>query len=433
MIDRQRGIVSDSKSGVSGAGKEPTARTHFVSVADNFSAYSVFNHRHTGEILEQLGLQAPELIFTPHLLPIPRGILSTLYVHLRNANNSWRDRSVLPRLLQGEGLGKGFRHSQIAGDPVLGANQLLRSRLLPRRGWTPAGAGFMRRQPVERRGRTSSAEHESDVWLERGRRTAVKIVIKIGGAALEDKLILRKCAKAIVELAQDGHRVAVVHGGGSALTRTLGLLGKTSSFVNGLRVTDAETRDVALMVLAGIVNKQMVAAISSAGHPSVGLCGGDGMMFRARKKRSSDADLGFVGEIISADSRWVEAIWGGGGIPVISSVALGTDGEYYNINADQIAAACAGACHADALIFLTDVAGVKDAGGTVIPWLSTKQVPAMIQESVIAGGMLPKLDACSQALKRGVGRVRILPASLADVLPQFYFARIECGTEVTCA
>jgi acetylglutamate kinase len=261
----------------------------------------------------------------------------------------------------------------------------------------------------------------------------LKIVVKLGGASLEDQSTLRKCAKAIVELAQDSHSVAVVHGGGSALTRTLGLLGKKSNFIDGLRVTDAETRDVALMVLAGIVNKKLVAAITAAGNPAVGLCGGDGLMFRARKKQNAGCDLGFVGEIISSEPRWLEAIWSGRGIPVISSVALGTDGEYYNINADQIAAACAAACHADALIFLTDVPGVKNADGTVIPWLSTKQVPSLIEESVIAGGMLPKLDACSVALKGGVSRVRIFPAASAEMLPQFYFTRLDYGTEVTCA
>ena len=114
----------------------------------------------------------------------------------------------------------------------------------------------------------------------------MKIVIKLGGAALENKDTLHKCARAIVELAEDGHKVTVVHGGGAALTRTLKLLGKESDFVNGLRITDAETRDVALMVLAGIVNKSLVAAIVAAGRPAIGLCGGDGMAFRARKKQT---------------------------------------------------------------------------------------------------------------------------------------------------
>jgi len=258
------------------------------------------------------------------------------------------------------------------------------------------------------------------------------IVVKIGGAALEDAETLRKCAKSIAELAQDGHRVAVVHGGGSALTRVLKSLGKQSEFIGGLRVTDAETRDVALMVLGGMVNKKLVAAIQTTGMPAVGFCGGDGMTFRARKKFVRGQDLGFVGEICYAEPCWIEAIWQQGGIPVLASMALGADGEYYNVNADEMAAACAAACHANALIFLTDVPGVKNAEGAVIPWLSTKQAEDLAAGSVISGGMLPKLEACKRALKQGVGRVRILPAAEAEVLSQFYLTKIEYGTEVTC-
>jgi acetylglutamate kinase len=261
----------------------------------------------------------------------------------------------------------------------------------------------------------------------------VKIVVKIGGAALEDKSTLRKCARATAELAQDGHHIAVVHGGGTALTRMLKQLGRESEFVNGLRVTDAVTRDAALMVLAGIVNKNLVAAIQAEGSSAIGLCGGDGMIFRARKKQTAGYDLGFVGEICSVEARWLEVIWQQGGIPVLSSLALGFDGEYYNVNADQMAAACAVACHADSLIFLTDVPGVKNAEGAVIRWLNTKQVADLAADSVISGGMLPKLEACTQALRWGVGRVRILPAEQAEVLPRFYFSKLECGTEVTCA
>jgi len=258
----------------------------------------------------------------------------------------------------------------------------------------------------------------------------MKIIVKVGGVALEDKTTLHKCAHAVVDLARDGHKVAVVHGGGSTLTRTLALLGKKSDFVNGLRITDAETRDVALMVLAGMVNKGVVAAIVAAGNPAIGLCGGDGMSFRARKKQTEGYDLGFVGEICSVEPRWMEAIWNEGGIPVISSLALGSDGEYYNVNADQMASACAIACHADTLIFLTDVPGVKDADGSVMPWLKIKDVATMVKESVIGGGMLPKLEACGSALKKGVARVRILPAAQAEILAQFYFTKLECGTEV---
>ena len=261
----------------------------------------------------------------------------------------------------------------------------------------------------------------------------MKVVVKIGGAALEDKSVLHKCAQAVVQLAQDGHSIAVVHGGGAALTRALKHLGKESEFVNGLRVTDAETRDVAIMVLAGIVNKTLVAAISAAGRPAIGLCGGDGASFRARKKQTDGCDLGFVGEIALVECRWLEAIWMNGGIPVIASVALGSDREYYNVNADQMAAACAVACQANALIFLTDVPGVRNADGSVMPWLDLKEIAGLAAGSIIGGGMIPKLEACGHALKRGVRRVRILPASQADVLPQFYFSKLDCGTEVIVA
>jgi acetylglutamate kinase len=259
----------------------------------------------------------------------------------------------------------------------------------------------------------------------------VIVVIKIGGKAIEDAATLQKCAKSVVELAQDGHRVAVVHGGGSALTQVLEKLGKKSEFVDGLRVTDAETRDAALMVLAGVVNKKLVAAIQNAGMPAIGFCGGDGMTFRARKKYVSGRDLGFVGEICFAEPCWIEALWAQGGIPVMASLALGADGEYYNVNADEMAAACAAACHANTLIFLTDVPGVKDSSGGVMAWLTTGQAAELAAASVVSGGMLPKLQACARALKQGVGRVRILPASEAALLPQFYLEKLSCGTEVT--
>ena len=258
----------------------------------------------------------------------------------------------------------------------------------------------------------------------------MRLVIKVGGTALEDISILSKCARAVVELVNDGHSAAVVHGGGAALTRMLRRIGKESAFVNGLRRTDAETRDAALMVLAGIINKKLVAAISACGKPAMGICGGDGMSFRARKKQTNGSDLGYVGEIAAVECRWLEAIWAQGGIPVIASIALGADHEYYNVNADEMAAACAIACQANALIFLTDVAGVKNAEGTVIRWLDLKQIPTLVKEAVVAGGMLPKLEACGHALQHGVRRVRILPAAEAHILPEFYFSKLDSGTEV---
>jgi acetylglutamate kinase len=260
----------------------------------------------------------------------------------------------------------------------------------------------------------------------------MKYVIKLGGAGLENPTLLQGCVRAIADLVQDGNQVAVVHGGGIQLTKTLAQLGKKSEFINGLRVTDAETRDAALMVLAGRVNKGLVAALGAVGQPAFGVSGGDGLMFRARKKRT-EPDLGFVGEITASDPRWIEAIWQLNGVPVISSMALGFDGEYYNINADEMAAACATACRADALVFLTDVPGVRGASGDVMRWLSIDQIAEMAKSAVISGGMLPKLSACREALLHGVKRVRILPAEAARVLPDLCTSRVAEGTEVMVA
>jgi acetylglutamate kinase len=260
----------------------------------------------------------------------------------------------------------------------------------------------------------------------------MKYVVKLGGAALEDPKVLQVCCKAIFDLVSDGNQVAVVHGGGVQLTRTLAQMGKKSEFVSGLRVTDAETRDAALMVLAGRVNKSLVATLGKAGQPAMGLSGGDGHVFRARKKKTTP-DLGFVGEIAATDPRWLDAIWKMGAVPVISSIALGFDGEYYNINADEMASACAIATKADALVFLTDVPGVKGADGNVMRWLSLKQIPELERAMVVSGGMLPKLNACRDALTHGVKRVRILPAEAAASLPDLCSTRVNDGTEVMVA
>ena len=260
----------------------------------------------------------------------------------------------------------------------------------------------------------------------------MKFVVKLGGVALEDPTVLLLCCRAIHDLVQDGNQVAVVHGGGVQLTRTLAQMGKKSEFISGLRVTDAETRDAALMVLAGRVNKSLVATLGQVGVSAMGLSGGDGHVFRARKKKTTP-DLGFVGEIAATDSRWLEAIWKMNAVPVISSIALGFDGEYYNINADEMASACAIATKADTLVFLTDVPGVKGADGEVMRWLSLKQIPGLESSSVITGGMLPKLHACRDALTHGVKRVRILPAGSAACLPDLISSRVNDGTEVMVA
>jgi acetylglutamate kinase len=256
----------------------------------------------------------------------------------------------------------------------------------------------------------------------------MKLVIKIGGAALDDRQVVSRFAKTIPSLSREGHKLVIVHGGGAALSRTLKQLGCETTFINGLRVTDAQTRDVAVMVLAGQLNKQLVAAIGEAGQPAIGMCGGDLRMVLASKKKQPD--LGYVGEVCAVDASWIERFWDAGVVPVISSLALGFDGEYYNVNADQMASAFAIACAAHALVYLTDVAGVKDADGAVLRWLDINAIAEMVEATTVSGGMLPKLEACTSALKKGVTRVRILPATRAEVLPGFFTHPIDCGTEV---
>ena len=239
-----------------------------------------------------------------------------------------------------------------------------------------------------------------------------------------------KFAKTIPSLCREGHKLLIVHGGGNpALSRTLKQLGCETAFVNGLRVTDAQTRDVAVMVLAGQLNKQLVASVGAAGQAAIGICGGD-LRVVPREKEEAAWNLATSGKIRSVDAQWIERLWEAGIVPVVSSLALGVDGEYYNINADQMASACAVACGVHALIYLTDVAGVIDAQGTVIRWLDVHAIAKMVAQTTVTGGMLPKLDACTKALKQGVARVRILPANRAEVLPGFFTHPIECGTEV---
>ncbi len=257
----------------------------------------------------------------------------------------------------------------------------------------------------------------------------MKLVVKIGGAALDDAEVVRRFARVVVDLVHGGHRVLVVHGGGSALNATLRELGRETRFVGGLRVTDAATRDVAVMVFAGGVNKKLVAAIGAAGAPALGLCGGDLRILQAKPKRGREA-LGFVGDVTAVDDAWLKRLWSHGAVPVMASIAIGADGEYYNVNADEVASACASALDADALVFLTDVPGVRDDAGAVIRSLDMAHIPSMVERAIVSGGMVPKLEACHRALRRGVRRVHILPAARADDVRRLTNGGIECGTEV---
>ncbi len=225
------------------------------------------------------------------------------------------------------------------------------------------------------------------------------VVIKLGGAALPHReAVLRDLAAARAA----GLEPILVHGGGPVITDWLKRIGKQATFVDGLRVTDAETLEVATMALAGKVNKELVATLVLAGTPAFGLAGADGGWIRAR--RITEPDLGFVGEVTSVDPAPVHALIAAGYIPVVAPIALGDDG-LLNINADTVAGEIARAVGAALLIFLTDVPGVKDGTGTVVPVLSAADARAMRDSGTIAGGMIPKVQACLRAVEAGARAV----------------------------
>jgi len=222
----------------------------------------------------------------------------------------------------------------------------------------------------------------------------------------------------IALLKQVGVNPVVVHGGGPQINAMLQRLAIPSSFVDGLRVTDASMVEVVEMVLAGTVNKHVTGLINQAGALAVGICGKDGGLIRARKLtrtvRDPDShieralDLGFVGEPESVDVRVIHALTGAGLIPVIAPVAMGADGQTYNINADSVAGAIAGALGAQRLLMLTDVAGVLGADRQLIPDMTIAQVEANIASGVISGGMIPKVENCVDAVRKGVRGAVIL-------------------------
>ena len=241
----------------------------------------------------------------------------------------------------------------------------------------------------------------------------MKIVIKFAGALLEDKGTVQALAAQIASLAAQGHQILVVHGGGRTFTATLKRLGIESKFVAGLRVTDRETRDVAVMVFAGLLNKQLAAAISAAGRPAVGISAGDAQCFRAEPLVHNDVEgsLGYVGYLTGVNAKLLETFWAAGIVPVAGCLGLGTDGELYNINADHMAAACAEYLQADRLIYLTDVQGVLD-GDRILSGIACDEIGDLMQRKIVSGGMVLKLEAAKRALEGGVSGVHIVGGTI---------------------
>ncbi len=264
-------------------------------------------------------------------------------------------------------------------------------------------------------------------------------VIKYGGHAMIDEELKEGFAQDIVLLKYVGINPVIVHGGGPQIDTVLDRMGITSRYVRGMRVTDQETMDIVEMVLVGKVNKEIVTLINQHGGMAVGLSGKDGGLILARKmnvtvSNNGEApeivDIGMVGEIVGINPLVIDSLDENKFIPVIAPVGVGAKGETYNINADLVAGEVAEALHAEKLILMTDVEGVKDKKGEFLSTLKVNQARKLIQEGIVGSGMIPKVECCIEALKGGVGKTHILDGRVKHAVLLEIFTKEGVGTEV---
>ena len=268
-----------------------------------------------------------------------------------------------------------------------------------------------------------------------------QIVIKYGGAAMDDQTLIQSVMQDIVLMRYVGIRPIIVHGGGPRITGWMDRVGKIPEFIQGLRVTDAETVEIAEMVL-GSINKEIVSHINLHGGKAIGLSGKDANLILAEKQQTQitdengqkiDVDLGFVGKIIGVNTESITALDKGGYIPVIAPIGVGVDGQTYNINADTMAGEVASAFQAEKLIMLTDTRGIlRDLSdnASLIPTIRMREVDELVKNGCIAGGMLPKVDACTTALMGGVYKTHIIDGRIPHSLLLEVFTEGGVGTEI---
>lgn len=256
------------------------------------------------------------------------------------------------------------------------------------------------------------------------------IVVKYGGNAMVSDELKDAMMHDIVLMQSVGINVVLVHGGGPEINRMLEKIGKESEFINGLRYTDAETMEIVQMVLAGKVNKELVQHLERLGGKAIGLCGIDGSMIRARKL-DDGVDLGYVGEIVEVNTKVITDTIADGYVPVIATVAAGENRVVYNINADIAAAWIAAELGAKKLILMTDIRGLledRDNEDTLIPVVNISDVPKLQRQGIISGGMIPKIDCCVEAVRKGVGRAHILDGRIPHCILIELFSDEGVGT-----
>jgi acetylglutamate kinase len=261
----------------------------------------------------------------------------------------------------------------------------------------------------------------------------LRVTLKLGGSILEDAPTRGEIVRHVAAAIGRGAQVLIVHGGGKRLSRRLGELGIESRFEAGLRVTDERTLDVALMVLAGEVNKNLVVGLGAQAVRAIGICGADASCVRCERLNNageSGGGLGFVGRPVAVDRGFFEQMFQASLTPVVASIALGTDAHLYNVNADQMASVCASGTGCETLVFLTDVAGVLDARGKVLSRLDARSIGTLRQQGILTGGMLPKTESCLDAIRHGVRRVHILPGRSPGALAEALEGRETEGTYI---
>ncbi len=258
------------------------------------------------------------------------------------------------------------------------------------------------------------------------------IVVKYGGSAMSNEELQKNVIKDVTLLKLVGFKPIIVHGGGKEISRWVGKVGKEAQFVNGLRVTDAETMEIAEMVL-GRVNKQLVTMVQELGVKAVGISGKDGGLIQVEKKFSDGRDIGFVGEITEINPKILYDLLEKDFLPIVSPVGLDDEFATYNINADDAACAIARAVGADKLVFLTDIEGLYgdiNDKSSFIPRITASEADALIGGGMIGGGMLPKLSNCTAAVKNGVNRVHILDGRIPHCLLLEIFTNEGVGTMI---
>ena len=267
------------------------------------------------------------------------------------------------------------------------------------------------------------------------------IVIKYGGHAMIDRELKKDFAMDITLMNYIGLNPVVVHGGGPQIEKVLKKMGKSSKFIEGLRVTDEESMEIVEMVLVGKVNKEIVSLINQQGGKAVGLSGKDGNLITAKKLKLSSSsskssprklkDIGQVGEVASINPHVIETLDRSKFIPVIAPVSLGENGETYNINADTVAGKIASALKAEKLILLTDTEGVLDNKKALISSMNERKAKTLIKKGQISGGMIPKVNCCLQALKEGVAKTHIIDGRIRHAILLEIFTDVGVGTQIT--